>query len=136
MSTKTDYTARQQEIDRRLTTDVVVSILTEFAERIVPELLRDQKKRHVTIVFPSTASLLRRIDGSGDGENDKPVVFEFNTLAEERARQPKSNALKHCDGNTQFCVTIATHLPTSLIGMGKDSILTHSMTCLRLPFVV
>lgn len=132
-----EYDARQQEIDRCLSAEIVMSMLTEYAEKIIPTLLRNEKKRHVTIIFASTASLLRRINSSGDGKNDQAIGIEFRSIEEERARQPRSNVLKQCDSETQFCVTIATYLPISLLlGTGNDSTLTHTTTWLRLPFAV
>jgi len=81
------------------------------------------------IVYPSTASLLRRISG----ESDEMLKISINTLEDERRRQPNSAALANCNGASEFCVTIATFLPLSLIGRGPDSVLTQSLTCLKLP---
>lgn len=124
------YKERQERIDRELTPNVVCSILGERASEIVPRMRREPAMRHVTIVYASTDALLRRINGG----NDAPINIGFNTLEEERKRQPESKALAQCDGAKCFCVTIATHLPLSLIGMGGDSIMTQGMTCLLLPF--
>lgn len=125
------FEERQQKIDATLTEKVVAGIVAECGQSIMTELMKNKSSRHVTIIFASTDALLRRINN----ENEKIIGMLWNTLELERVQQPKSKVLADCDGKVSFCVTIATNLPFTMLGVGKDSLLTHTMTCLKIPTV-
>ena len=126
-----EFSEREAQIARKLTPAFVQSMLSENADKIVPRLASDELSRHVTLIFATTHALLRRLEGD---DKEKVVGIMFSSLREERKRQPHSKLLAQCDGGKQFCVTISTSLPLTLIGAGSDAVRTHTMTCLKLPF--
>lgn len=120
-----DNYQNQVEIDLALSHQVVMGMVQDQ----VPE---NPAKKLITVIYPSTAALLRRIKGD---HNEKPIKVLVNDLDKAEKDHPTIKTIKLCKANNDnsFCVCIATYLPTSALDLylyhDKDSILTHTFTC-------
>ena len=90
-----EYTQRQNDIDKLLQPNVVRDILNENWDEISKSLSKD--KRMISIIYPSTQSLLRRIKGG----NEKPMYILHDDTIEQGLREHSYLSLIHISEPTR-----------------------------------
>lgn len=121
-----EYDQRQNEIDNKLTPEIVKSIIMDHLCEINVNL---KNNRFIMIAYSSTQSLLRRINGVS---KDKLIGIQYLTKEEALDYNPNSQLLKTFDPVNTFCVAISTYLPLSYYGMGDDQLILQCITCFEL----
>ena len=116
------FEERKAFIDASLTVPVVISIFGEHIEKIKKE--SQSGKQHISIVYPSTAALMRRING----QSEKIIGISACDLKDSSDLLKVSQAARDCLGTTKTCICVCTFLPLGTSG----SAITHSVTAIQL----
>jgi hypothetical protein len=136
-----DFDDRVESLKRLLTPEQVLRIRNTYDDQIREKIT--SKKRFVLVVYHSSQSLLRWIDGKNLKEWDKPLQIDSMSLDEawDQVIVARNMINVCCNTPGTFVLCVASHLPmqqfyTDVLGGApnpniKDGISTYTSTVLR-----